>query len=253
MADSPKHYQHNLTAPRKETPAMRMGSAIHRAVLEPDRLGSTYVRYEGDRRGKKWTSFAESAAESGANVLTATEYDRVEAIVRAVYSHPHAVDLLGRATVREKRLDWTIDCGLGGHVDVRGTPDSLAPDFSILAGLKTTGIADPRRWDQEATRMNYHAQSSIYVDGIEILYGVRPAVYWIVVEQRAPHDVAVYHVGEDVLAEGRRCYRQWIDDVIHCERADEWPGRSPEIVPFELPAWASPPLILDFGGESEEF
>ena len=49
---SAAHYRANKTAPREETADMRLGTALHCSVLEPERFTSTYIVVEGDRRTK---------------------------------------------------------------------------------------------------------------------------------------------------------------------------------------------------------
>ena len=58
MARSPRHYQHRLTTPRSDSPAMRLGRAIHTAVLEPDLFPVHWTLYDGRRAGNAWTEFS---------------------------------------------------------------------------------------------------------------------------------------------------------------------------------------------------
>src|SRR5512133_3499649 len=58
LRQSPLKFKHNLTAPRVETAAMALGTAVHTAVLEPHRLPTDYITWEGGtRRGKEWDAF----------------------------------------------------------------------------------------------------------------------------------------------------------------------------------------------------
>ena len=47
---SPLAFVHYKEGPRKETDAMRFGTMVHRAVLEPDKYQATVAVYDG-RRG----------------------------------------------------------------------------------------------------------------------------------------------------------------------------------------------------------
>jgi len=93
MAKSPKHYRHYRDNPEDpdKTPsdAMVLGTAVHAAVLEPDRLPLDFVIWSGptlpaghvvwhggNRRGKAWEEF--KAANVGRDILTPKEVDAIE-------------------------------------------------------------------------------------------------------------------------------------------------------------------------------
>jgi hypothetical protein len=68
-----------VTVPREDTDAMRLGRAIHAAVLLPD--PTPWPIWEGVRRaGAAWESFA---AECGGDYLRVEEVAHVEAVTDA--------------------------------------------------------------------------------------------------------------------------------------------------------------------------
>ena len=89
---SPAHYRAARDEPRAETPALRMGSALHCLALEgraafAERFA---VAPECDRRTKQgkadWATFTEAAGER--TVLTAAEAEPVEGMAAALHAHP---------------------------------------------------------------------------------------------------------------------------------------------------------------------
>ena len=70
---SPAHYKDVLTDPPDPTPAMRLGTAFHTALLEPDRFGQTFVvAPKFDRRTKEGKAQAEAwdTENAGKTALT---------------------------------------------------------------------------------------------------------------------------------------------------------------------------------------
>jgi hypothetical protein len=96
---SPKHYKHALTAPDKETKPLRLGTAAHCAVLEPERYEQTYAvwgeRTEGGRlrprNGKDYDAFCRH--HEGKTILTVDEHADAIAIQAAVRGDATAMAL----------------------------------------------------------------------------------------------------------------------------------------------------------------
>jgi hypothetical protein len=83
---SPAHYQAYINTPQEETKALRFGTFVHSAVLEPHTLDDLYATApDCDRRTKEgkaaWAEFA--TANAGKTILDAEE----SAIGHLVASH----------------------------------------------------------------------------------------------------------------------------------------------------------------------
>lgn len=103
---SPKHYWQQYInperEPRTETAAMKMGTAIHTAILEPHDMDNRIVcGLDIDRRSNenkaKWAKFEFDNKDK--IIISAENYDHVKRIRDAVWKHPVASGLLtgGRA------------------------------------------------------------------------------------------------------------------------------------------------------------
>ena len=157
MARSPLHYKHGLTNDRPDTPAMALGRAVHKAVLEPRDFPLTYTVWRGFRRGKDWTTFKSVNEEAGLEVLTEDEYDKCLAIQTAVEQHPVAGPLLTGGDA-EKTLLWTdgatgLKCKARADY-VRGT---------TLIDLKTTRSLDERDFQRTYHGFKYNCQLAMYL------------------------------------------------------------------------------------------
>ena len=247
---SPRHYQHALATPRKDTPALAMGRAVHCAVLEPDELLLRYaVRPDGiDRRTKagkeEWAAFV--AANEGKDVLDADDYRRALAIRDAVRSHPVAAGLVTGAGENEQSIVWTRD-----GIDCKGRLDRVTP--SAIVDLKTARDIDARAFGRTAAAYAYHAQLAWYQDGWERVTGSRLPCVIVAVESDAPHDVAVIDVDDDALEAGREDVARALAVLSECRASGEWPGRYPARVGLQLPAYlfadeGADDIGLDFSG-----
>jgi len=223
------NYRYCQEHPPEPTDAMALGSAVHSAVLTPDRFAADYIAYDGTRRGKEWDAFRSFHAATGKTILTRTEYDKCSAMSAAVHHHPAALPLLARGEA-ELSLQWDRDGILCKcRLDMLG---------DVLVELKTAADITPRGFTSQSYKLGYHLQYAWYSDGIEAVFTKRPAVVVIAVESKLPHDVVAYNVDPTVIEEGHDENRALLERMAACEKADRWPGISDEPLRLLLPRWA---------------
>jgi exodeoxyribonuclease VIII len=234
MAESPKSFRHAVDVPREDTPAMRLGRAVHCAVLEPQLFAERYaVRPAGiDRRTKEgkaaWEAFLAEVGQR--EILDGDEHDKARRIGAAVRSHEAAAKLLEQG-VAEQALSWTHE----GR-ECSGRADWIGGDYVL--DLKTTSKFG-RAFPSEVARRHYHAQLAWYIYGATEsgMVGIERGII-IAVDSAAPHDVAVYELSADALWAGEQAWRSWMQRLAACEAEGQWPGQSPGLEVLELPAWA---------------
>lgn len=251
METSPRALRWRADHPREDTPTLRLGRAVHCAILEPDEYAARYLIRPShvDARTAAGKAWLVEAAERGVDVLTAAESETVAECAAAVLDHRVASALLA-GTRREVPLIWTdpatgLDCkarldavGLGGQGDTFGVPR--------VVDLKTT--RDLGAFARGAARYLYHGQLAWYLDAA-ITAGLVPEdaqAYLVAVESVGPYDVACWRVGAEALAAGRALWRRLLGLYAECQRAGEWPGAHETIEVLELPPWAA-------GVEGEEW
>lgn len=238
---SPLHFWARHLAPErefKETPAMRLGTLAHLAILEPERWESeTILAPSVDRRTKAgkeaWSEFLETAA--GKEIVSAEDAALVESIAHAVRSHRGAGALLkGAAT--EVSLDWRDE-----HTDLlcKGRMDAVA-QHDVIVDLKTCQDASTAAFTRSIANFGYHIQAAHYIDGYEAATGVCPRAYiWIAVESSAPHGVAVYAADAAMLEIGAEKRAMALEIIAECTESGHWPGYPAEIQTISLPGWAA--------------
>lgn len=231
LRESPLHFRHVLMAEWKDTPAMRIGRAIHSAALEPLRLGREYVVYEGARRGNAWKEFL--AVNGHVEILTASEWDRVEGAVTAIQDR--RISWITSQGLTEHTIEWTeprVGMACAGRVDrvVNG----------VLVEIKSSAIWGERQFASHAAKMGYHLQAAWYCEGLRAAgIDVIDEVIIIAVQSVSPHDVAVYRLPEEAILAGRAQIDPLVERLHECIQTDEWPGVAEgEHNILSLPAWA---------------
>lgn len=257
---SPRHYLHALSHPQTETDAMRLGTALHACVYEPQTWTTRYVVAPNFHRGRKdatalaagydggrEAALAWDLAHVGAQSITREQFQAVEAMNASLKSDRIAAGYIvgGKA---EQLVTWT-DAETG--IACRGRVDHYN---GCLSDLKSCANIDPRAISRQIGALGYHAQLAFYHDGLEangIVLAEAPAL--IFVESCAPYDVVVYEFEPDDIAAGRAVYRAALHRLSDCRASGVWPGVGRgERMRVEIPAWATSmddtePLTL--GGE----
>jgi PDDEXK-like domain of unknown function (DUF3799) len=221
MALSAAHY---LEAARKETGSMERGTALHSLVLG----GKQVLAYPGKvRRGKEYDAFV--AANTNAQILTASDYGRAAGMAEAVLRNRQAMEVL--AGQHELEIDWTcLGRKCQSHLDVLGGGGQW------ITELKSAVSSNPDRFAWQSQRMAYNAQLAFYWEAVlQSGLGVPRDAYVVAVESSAPYVVTVMRLTARALDQGQRSFRLWLERLLGCEAANEWPGYAEGIVPLDVP------------------
>jgi len=232
---SPAHYRSWLTEPRKETPALALGSAAHAYILERDSFFDRYaVSPDGiDRRTKDgkaaWAEFETQSA--GKTVIKIEDLQQITAMAGRVWWHQSARELLS-----EGRAEVSVFGNLWG-VDVKCRPDWLRED-GIVVDLKTTDDASPDAFPSSVAKWRYHVQAALYQDILALLGIKIKAFVFIAVEKNPPYAVGVYELDAASIEVGRELYQTNLATYKTCIETGQWPAYSPAIETIQLPRWA---------------
>lgn len=239
---SPSHYWSAYRDPqrpaREQSAALRMGEAIHCAILEPQRFVVAYrVAPQVDRRTKAgkeaWEAFVAECEEVGAEPLSADEHSACEAIAAQANRHPilRAV----RDGARYEHSAYWID-------PITETLCKARPDWltsrRIVLDVKSTADASPREFAKSIARYQYAMQAAYYLDGITAAGCEVDSFVFVAVEKTAPFGIACYAADAEMLTQGRAEYRRLLAVYAECDAADQWPGYPQTVAPISLPAWA---------------
>ena len=232
VMQSPYHYWARYLDPHRlpvePTAAMKLGSLVHCAVLEPDELSSRYGVC-GPRNTKAGKEQAERMATAGIEAVTAGDMLTANCMADSVRRHPAASALLAHG--KAEQSFWWDDLPTGLRCKCR-------PDWyqgSTIVDLKTCQDASPAAFARSVATFAYHVQAAHYLTG---LHGAGRFVF-IAVEKTAPYAVAVYELDHAAMALGRTMRDNALDVIATCKAADMWPGYGDTSVQtLSLPGWA---------------
>lgn len=216
---------------KEESNAMKLGTAVHCAVLEPDSFRERFHRGPEDRRGLKWK---EAVEEHGRGVLTSGDYDTAIALRDALSQEPLIRKILSGAAVEASGFWSDTDTGLL----CRCRPDAWNPKINVIADLKVTGDARPDVFKRRVAEFGYHAQEAFYTDGWRACGFDVSAFLFIAVEPTPPYGFALYELEPLAVLEGREAMRLALDHWKYCVDYNHWKPYVGGVQPLDIPKWA---------------
>lgn len=254
FSELPARFKYERENPEETTAAMRFGSLVHLAVLEPELFESSVAFIPEDaprkpsdlqRNAKKPSPETAAAVEwwdnflariAGKEIITPTEHAELCGIRDAIHAHPVASKLLALPGHVEPSLFWT-DAETG--IACRSRMDKVIPKHRIIIDLKTCVDASQTKFSKDCANFRYDVQSAIYPDAAQaVLGGEDWRFLFIAVEKSAPYFVAVYEADEVMRFAGREKYRSELSSYAACVESGKWPAHPDIIAPISLPAWA---------------
>ena len=230
VAASPYHYWKRYLDPDRRpvepTAAMRLGSLVHCAVLEPDELLQRYGVC-GPRNTKAGKEQAAAMAADGIEAVSETDMVTALSMADAVRQHPAAAALL--TTGKAEQSFWWDDQQTGLRCKCR--PDWMTGN--VLVDLKTTTDASPAGFARSVAAYRYHVQARHYLSGTF----AEPFVF-IAVEKTYPYAVGVYELDDAAMEHGETLRKRNLATIADCKAITEWPGYGTGIQPLSLPGWA---------------
>ncbi len=171
-------------APREESDAAEIGTAVHAALLEPDEFSENYRRMPKFNRATKdgkEQAAAFEATNAGKIILPCDDYDKVIAMLDSVLAHPTAKALLTSPGWSESSIFFEMN-----GVKCKCRPDRIVEPsvFSqhIIVDLKTTDDIDKFAFSVRDYR--YHCQDAFYTEGYRQHFGELPRFIFVVVGKK---------------------------------------------------------------------
>lgn len=235
FARSPAHYYAAYLDPnrieRSPTPAMRVGTATHCAILEPERFSAEYIALpEGiDRRTKEGKQAYADLLATGAELLTSDDMSLVVNMACAFRDNATSRALFDRKHVVEQSIFAEVN-----GVACKCRPDFMTADGLMVMDVKTTSDASPESFGKSAWSIGYHIQAAFYRRVIQSATGITPDFIFGCVESDRPYLTAYYTVPQYLLDYADGVIDALLEQYAECLRSGIWHGYIAEIEPQEL-------------------
>ena len=233
---SPAHYLVERTQSRAPTESMRIGTAVHTLLLEPDRAGEIVVMPEFNRRTKDGKAEAEAwlARNADRQAFDAETFERIHRAAEAARAHPAASELLSDG-IAERSILWR-DAKTGAQC--RARYDWHRSDGGIV-DVKTAQDASPEGFRRAIGAFQYHVSAAWYFLGAEHVLNATPAFWaFVVVETEPPFGVAAYVLDADSIRAGMSLCHRAVELFARCTESAAWPSYPATVEPITAPGWA---------------
>tara|TARA_R110000796_G_scaffold17226_8_gene53235 strand:- start:708 stop:1511 length:804 start_codon:yes stop_codon:yes gene_type:complete len=215
---SPEHFMFKMDNPQPSTPAMKLGSAIHMNVLQPEEFNKNYaVSPKFDRRTKigkeDYKNFVNNNLSK--TVISESDFEIIEQITMKLMKDKMVKSLLQQGEP-EKIITWHNE-----HYDVncKGMLDYYREGADMIIDLKTTQDASYNGFMRSVKKYKYHKQAAFYLDAVKA-----QRFFIIAVEKSPPFAINVFELSENMLDEGRDMYNHELEIYEYCTKSDYWPG-----------------------------
>ena len=234
---SPYKWAHK--EPFVPTAAMRLGTAAHLMVLEPEKV-SDQIRispFENFRtkEAREWKAEQEL---TGKIVMSASEGETLDGIT--VASNLALDDILGPGVKCATEVEVG---GCWNDVELCGLIDIVEPSEEMLWDLKTTAtIGDERALQRLIFDRGYDVQAAMYADLFAFQKDLDkpPGFGFIFVETSEPFEATWVTLSEESIASGRQRYLPLINrwKQLRDVPLGELPGGVPKGTTIDPPPWA---------------
>lgn len=237
----PALFRHAQLHPTPPTPAMKLGSAVHREVLG---IGTDIEVSD------KWPNYRKQDAQDWRDTVTAEgripmlahEYASVKAMKDALHTHPVFRTLFDRERGdAEVSLFWTDrETGVPCRARLDFLPHPVKGRRLVIPDYKTCRSAEPSAFGRAAAELGYAMQADFY-QRAAVAAGLdkAPAFVFVAQEKTPPYLVQPIQLARDVLELAHRMNTAALHRYAACLETDMWPGYSPGVAEAPLPIWWS--------------
>ncbi len=230
---SAAHAREQMLHPRKPTEAMDFGTALHCAILEPERFKRDFaVAPKVDRRRKAdkeiWVMF--EATHTREEILEDGDMRAITRMAASVWARPISSAILssGHSEVAVVWRDEETGLMCKGLIDHIGQFDG----WTWIVDLKSTLDATPRGFSRAVKSMHYGAKAAWYFDGCNTVAPRERRFAWIACENMPPYPAAEYEATPEALEAGRSKYKRWLRLYADAKASGVWDAYPLELQQF---------------------
>ncbi len=206
--------------PFKESDAMRLGTAVHAMVLEPDDFDNQIAVSQkfGAKKADKEAKAEFYANNESKTIINIEDYDKARYMADSLTSLDEVAEIM--ATGKAEQSGYYIDRETNMLCKYRSDWEN---DWCI-ADVKTCRDASELKFSRTINDLNYHVSAAHYLDGSRIITGqTHNQFIFMCVESSPPYEAAVYVLGEESLEAGQTLRRYALNEIKRGRDTGEWP------------------------------
>ena len=198
---------------------MAFGTLAHCAILEPDKLDSLYVVWEGDKvkEKKRWAEYKEEHADK--IITTQARLEALLSIGKRIKNNREAMTLLNGC---ETEVSMFFDMDNGAKCKAR--LDVVQSREHKIADIKTTGKIGKRAFWSAVERNGLFIQAGHYTEAYRKCYDLdfNPEFWFICIENVAPYRIVCRPMSEEYLEYGRQKNMEIVSKIKIGEVTGSW-------------------------------
>ena len=203
---SPSHFRRYLNRKEESVSHLDLGTAVHCAILEPERFRQEYIAIPVSRADifhEEDLRLIEGEKKRQVRFLTESQMNVITGILQQLERRPEIVELLkvGKA---ESSIFWQ-DQDTGIRCKIR--PDLLVlPD--LMLELKTTFDSSIAVFQRTSLMQAYHLAAAMYRQGVAHVTGHHPSYMFVVASRFPPYTVETFVPGPAMLDKGKALFQE---------------------------------------------
>lgn len=203
------HYKH-VSKTSKETDALIMGRAIHKAIFEYDKFDDDFLVRPKDMnlRTKAGREQLLEMQKDGHSVLTREQMTQIKQLVGSIKRRRDIYSLIEGSSYEMSHFIPHNE-----RIMLKCRTDGYNPKTNTITDLKSCIDASPRSFTRDIFKYGYHFQNAFYIDIIEKLTGETPRFVIIALEKSFPFEACLYELSPKSVAIGRRQYREELEKL----------------------------------------
>ncbi len=196
---------HFVNGPQiKETAAMRLGTAVHARLIEPETYNDIYYHMNHIENGRTKEGIALKKKElENANGRIPLSFDDSEKVV-GLYNRFEK----NKTAIKycQGKIELSHYLKVDG-VDVRVRPDIIGHNNEFIADIKTCQSSNPKKFKYDVFKRGYHIQAAFYMDMLGI-----DEFRFILCPTNPPYRIEVVKLDEEKIEMGRELWKRAFKD-----------------------------------------
>lgn len=181
LLESYSHYVCERETDKEPTEAMKFGTALHAAILEPYEF-ERYKVFEGDKRTNGGKEYYNLLIADGFIPISQKDYDIIQ-IMKNKFLESKYGDLNGCKLEEPIYFKW-------GEFGCKAKPDAYNPKTNVIIDLKTIDKISNNSILYAVKDFKYYIQDVFYTQAIEFKYNVfTPQFVFAFFEKKPPYQL----------------------------------------------------------------